>query len=81
MSRNHGFRITGYKLTDGSGEILEGSFHEEELQKVIKEDNIFRTESILRKKVKGRDKFLLVKWTGYPEKFNSWISEKDVRSL
>ena len=31
-----------YKLTDDAGEILEGSFYEEELQKVIKEDNILK---------------------------------------
>ena len=70
-----------YKLTDDSGEILEHSFHEEELQKVIKEDNIFRIESILREKKRGRHTFLLVKWKEYPEKFNSWINEKDVRNL
>ena len=28
-----------YNLTDDSGEILEGSFYEEELQEVIKDDN------------------------------------------
>ena len=50
-----------YKLTDDSGEILEGSFYEEKLQKVIKEDNMFRTESILHKKKRGRDMFLLIK--------------------
>ena len=70
-----------YKLTDDSREILEGSFYEEELQKVIKEDNIFCIESILRKKKRGRDTFLLVKWTGYPEKFISWVNEKDIKNL
>ena len=45
-----------YKLMNDSGEILEGSFYEEELQKVIKEDNVFRTESILHKKKRGRDR-------------------------
>ena len=50
-----------YKLTDNSGEIPEGSFYKEELQKVIKEDNIFRTESILHKKKRGRDTYLLAK--------------------
>ena len=70
-----------YKLTDDSGEIQEGSFYEEELQKVIKEDNIFRIESILCKKKRGRDMFLLVKWKEYPEKFNSWVNEKDVKNL
>ena len=44
-----------YKLTDDSGEILDGSFYEEELQKVIKEDNKFCIEHILRKKKRGRD--------------------------
>ena len=39
-----------YKLTDDSVEILEGSFYEEELQKLIKDDNIFRIDSILLKK-------------------------------
>ena len=40
---------------------------------MIKEDNIFRIENILRKKERGRDTFLLVKWKGYLEKFNSWV--------
>ena len=43
-----------YKLTDDYGEILEGSFYEEKLQKVIKEDNIFRMENILCKKKRGK---------------------------
>ena len=33
-----------YKLKDHSGELLEGSFYEEEIQKVIKKDNIYRIE-------------------------------------
>ena len=43
-----------HKLTYDAREILEGSFHEEELQKMIKEDGMFRIESILRKKKRGR---------------------------
>ena len=70
-----------YQLTDDSGEILEVSFYEEELHKVIKEDNIFRIESILNKKKTGRYTFLLVKWKGYPEKFNSWVNEEDIKNL
>ena len=48
---------------------------------MINEDNKFRIESILHKKKIGRDAFLLVKWERYPEKFNSWVNEKDVKSL
>ena len=39
---------------DDSEEIPEGSFYEKELQKVKKEDNIFRIESILRQKKRKR---------------------------
>ena len=46
-----------YKMTDDSGEIPEGSFYEEELQKVIKQDNIFRIECILRKKKREETRF------------------------
>ena len=43
-----------YRLTDNSGEILEGSFYEEELHKVIKEESMFRIENILRRKEKRK---------------------------
>ena len=49
-------------------------------KKVIKKDNIFRIESILHKKKRGRDTFLLVKWKGHSGKINSWVNEKDVKS-
>ena len=48
---------------------------------MIKEDNIFRIENILRKKKRGRDTSLLVKWKLYPEKFNSWVNEKDIKGV
>ena len=44
-----------YKLTDDFGEILKGSFYEKESQQVIKDDNIFHIEGILRKKKKQEE--------------------------
>ena len=38
-----------YKVKDFNGEILEGSFYEEELQKVYKNDDVFRIEHIIKK--------------------------------
>ena len=61
--------------------MLQGSFYEKELQKVIQEDNKFGIESSLHKKKIVRDTFLLIKWKGYPEKFNSSYNEKDVKNL
>ena len=70
-----------YKLKDDAGEILEGTFYESELQKIIKNDDAYRVEKILRKrKRKGVEEYL-VKWKGYADKFNSWVSERDISKL
>jgi len=56
------------------GEELTGIFYEEELSPYDEtEDTTFKVEKILsRKSVKG-NKFALVKYKGWPEKFNEWI--------
>ena len=53
-----------YKISDLSGEAIQESFYEPELQKNTKE--VFRVEKIIRKK----DNKSLVKWLGYPESFS-----------
>ena len=64
-----------YRLVDWHGEKLDGTFYEPELQKVIvPRDKTYRIESILRWRNKRRE--VLVKWSGYPESFNSWIYAK-----
>jgi hypothetical protein len=62
-----------YLVKDDHGEILEGTLYIEELQKVIKTDDMYNIETILKKRKKGRRVQYLVKWLGYPESFNSWI--------
>ena len=61
-----------YKITDYNGEVIQGSFYEQELQKTSQ--NTFRIEKILRRK---GDKSL-VKWTGYSDAFNSWVDSKAI---
>lgn len=69
-----------YLLEDLLGEQLEGSFYEEELQK-IKEPTIFRVEKVLKR----RKNKIFVKWKYWPDKFNSWtdksslVSNKDIK--
>jgi hypothetical protein len=60
------------------GEILEGIFYAEELQKVIKTDDVYKIEPILKKRKMGQRVQYLVKWLGYPESFNSWIFKQDL---
>ena len=63
-----------FVLVDYSGEVLKGTFYPQELQKVIKTDDVYRVEKIL-KRTKNR---VLIKWRGYPDKFNSWVNVKDL---
>ena len=66
-------------LTD---ELIDGTFYQSELQKVIKpEDNLYRVEKVLKKRRRGRTKEVFVKWTGWPNKFNSWVSESSLEKI
>ena len=68
-----------YKLKDYDGVLLEGTFYAEELQKIrVNKDKAFKVEKILERKKVGRRNMVLVKWLGWPSKFNSWVSAKDV---
>jgi hypothetical protein len=49
------------------------------LQKVIKTDDVYKIETILKKRKKGRRVQYLVKWLGYPESFNRWIFKQDLQ--
>jgi hypothetical protein len=73
-------RLPVYLVKDDHGEILEGTFYAEELQKVIKTDDVYKIETILKKRKKGRRVQYLVKWLGYPESFNSWIFKQDLQN-
>ena len=63
-----------FVLKDYVGEVLKGTFYPQELQKVNKTDDVYRVEKILKRKKNQ----VLVKWLGYPIKFNSWVNVKDL---
>lgn len=64
-----------YRIQDLMDEPILGSFYEQQLQHA--RQTKFRIEKVLRKR-QGQS---LVKWMGYPEKFNSWISSEHVERL
>ena len=74
-------QVPVYKLKDDAGEILDGTFYEPELQKIIKNDDVYRVEKILRKRKRKGIVEYFVKWKGYPDKFNSWIAESNISKL
>ncbi|XP_061190340.1 uncharacterized protein LOC133198230 [Saccostrea echinata] len=69
-----------YKLKDLTDDPIQGTFYASELQKVLKDDDtIWRIDKILRKrKVRGKEE-VLVRWLGWPKKFDSWIPKGDIK--
>ena len=54
---------------------LERTFYEVELQKVnYSPDQTFEVEQELDHRGCGRKQGVLVKWKGWPDKFNSWVA-------
>ena len=54
-------QVSVYKLKDDAAEIIDGTFYEPELQKIIKIDDVYLVEKILRKrKRKGVVEYLVM---------------------
>ena len=69
-----------YKVEDWEGEPIQGVFYPEEVQRVVRRpDKQFVVEKVLKKKKVGKELTYLIKWSGLPAKFNSWIPAKDVQ--
>ena len=68
-----------YVLKDDNGEELEGTFYQEEVQKVG-DKQLYRIETLLEHRPgAGGQREYLVKWFGYDSTFNSWIPQKALR--
>ncbi|KAF2905113.1 hypothetical protein ILUMI_01062 [Ignelater luminosus] len=68
-------------LIDLNDESVEGTFYQQELQPVsVDSDTLFKIE-VLDEKGGGQNKKYLVKWLGYNDKFNSWVSAADIKQI
>ncbi|GFX09157.1 uncharacterized transposon-derived protein F54H12.3 [Trichonephila clavipes] len=63
-----------YKLKDLTGEVIRGTFYEQELQKLM-HSGYYPIEKILKTREKNGKKEYFVKFLGYPEKFNIWVQD------
>ena len=71
-----------YKLKDYQDEEIAGTFYPEEIQPITKDPNAtFHIEKVIQKRKSKGIKEALVKWKGWPQKFNSWIKEVDLIKL
>ena len=67
-----------YTLRDLSGEKIKGTFYGEELKKITVDPNTpFEIEAVLAEK--GNK--VLVKYLGWPTKFNEWLPKKRVKRI
>ena len=74
----HPFDPPVYRLIDDAGTILDGTFYEQEWQKVIvSQDKLYRVEAVLQRRKKGKHAEVLMKCV-YPASFNTWIDAKAV---
>ena len=74
--------IPMYKLKDYNNDLIEGYFYEAELQLAyIGQDVLYKIEKIIQKRNRNKINEVLVKWKGWPAKFNSWIPESEVQRL
>ena len=71
-----------YRVTDYSNDVIIGTFYEQELQNVHKdEDALWIVEKIIRKrKRRGREEYL-VKYEGWPAAYNSWVEKDDIQNI
>ena len=46
------------------------------------EDEIYKIEKVIKeRKPRGRPKEYLVRWLGWPAKYDSWISEAELKDI
>ena len=71
-----------YKLEDLKQEDLNGIFYDSELSAYNpSEETQYKIEKVLGKKTLKGKKYMLVKYKGWPDKFNEWIPQSHVDVL
>jgi transposase InsO family protein/uncharacterized protein YktA (UPF0223 family) len=70
-----------YELEDLLGEEIVGNFYEEELQKSKFKENYKVFSEIVKQKTEDKKKMFLVRFKELPEKFDEWLTEKELKEL
>ena len=71
-----------YKLEDLKGEELNGIWYDSELSPYNETENsTYKVEKVLGKKTIKGQKYVLVKYKGWPDKFNEWLPQQNIEAL
>lgn len=74
--------ICMYRIQDMDGSSISGNFYESEMQKVDKDENtLWYIEKIIRKRKRNGEVQVLVKFDGFPNKFNQWLPEREFKDV
>ena len=74
--------IPTYNLKDYNNEEISGIFYEHELQKIIPDKNkTYEIEKILKHRKRNGKKEVLVRWLGWPSKFDSWLVKGSLKKI
>ena len=74
--------INVYRLKDFLEEDIKGSFYEAELKKVkVEKDREWKISKVLKTRKRKGKKEHLVRWLHWPKKFDSWVSDRELKSL
>ena len=70
-------------LKDHHGEVIEGNFYEDEIQRITRneDDDVYDVEKIVRQQKRNGEIWYLVKWLGYDDSFNSWVRKSDIQAV
>lgn len=68
-----------YKLVDLQQDKVAGYFYRAQLHPTNppKTGQFFQVQAILKERTSGGKRMCLVKYLGYPNKFNRWVPKKD----
>ena len=72
-----------YKVVDFLDDEVIGTFYEQEIQKVDKlgPEAVWVIEKVIKKRRKAGKVEYLVKWEGWPDKFNSFVNESAIKNI
>jgi len=64
-----------YLVSDYHNEDIKEKFYAEELQKVVKKDDVYKIERVIKNRKRYGKTQYFVNWLGYPSEFNSWVED------
>ena len=70
-----------YAIKDLADKQIKGRFYEPELQLIVKDDDVYDVEKVLRTRRRNGKVEYYIKWNGYPDKFNFWTDSCSVNSV